>query len=148
MVLWFSSNLARADEIPYEQWPAIAAACLHAYPDRVTLPVSARDLESCRHGESPGRCDGSNLVSPSVAACIGNTLAYPPEGPARVQVFGPVFEDAPVLVYRIVRPLVGKTIRESGWYVDAHDGRVLGDWTGPQLNRHEFTGQDRGLPYD
>jgi hypothetical protein len=85
-----------------------------------------------------------------VAACIGNTLNYPPEGRARVQVFGPeVGEDGSGgLVYRVVAPLVGRTIRESGWYVDAHTGRVLSDWVGPQLNRITFTGQERGLPYD
>ena len=148
MLSFASMSLARADDVPRERWPAIAAACLRAYPDRVSLPVDPAQVPPCTG--PPARCDGSDLVSPSVAACIGNTLAYPPEGRARVQVFGPESPEdgGSGLVYRVVRPLEQRCIRESGWYVDAHDGRVVSDWHGPQLNMQLFTGQARGLPYD
>jgi len=145
-------GLVFAEEISPDRWPAIASACLEAHPEKVTLPVPAAHTERClERGHAAALCTGQELVSPSVAACIGNTLGQPFQTPARVYVHGPYLEEseesAVSLAYQVIRPLSPRSLRISGWWVDAHTGAVLNEWIGPQANMFTWEPQKGSLPY-
>jgi len=149
MLYLLAISAVGAEEIARDRWPAIASACVEAHPERVMLPVDANNTRWClERGHTSEQCVGEELISPSVAACIGNTLGQPFHSTARVYVHGPhAGEEEPALVYQVTRPLDTASIQITGWWVDARTGEVVDEFNLGQANMFTWKPREGSLPY-